>query len=81
MCCTTAMRYFCWVQQVNGAEHVVCWPKSGCQDALNSGLQLYTACYVAMLHGCMHRQTMQQNFCMSEGIVNPDRGGAGKVQR
>ncbi len=81
MCCTIVMRCFCWVQQVNGAEHVVYWPKSGCQDALNAGLQLYIACYIAMLHGCMHRQKMQQRFCMSEGIINPDKAGAGTVQR
>ncbi len=41
---------FCWVQQVNGVEHVVCWPKNGCQDALNTGLQLYIACYATWLH-------------------------------
>ena len=74
MWCTVARRRFFWLQEVNGAEHVVWWPKSGCQDALNTGLQLCClACYVALLHGCVHRQTMQQHFCMSEGIINPKR--------
>jgi len=29
----------------------------------------------------MHRQKMQQHFCKSKGVINPDKERAGKVQR